>query len=70
MLAAWAYVPLIEVAYVSDTVKSLPTRIVQEFSDMTQLAASIICMFVICMIIIMRNIKKLKIAQALKLGEE
>lgn len=70
MIAAWAYVPLIEVAYVSDTVKSLPTRIVQEFSDMTQLAVSIICMFVICMMIIMRNIKKLKIAQALKLGEE
>lgn len=69
-VATYLYVPLIEVAYATDTIKVLPTQIVCQARDMTQLAVILAAVFVICMIVIIKNVSRMKISQALKLGEE
>ena len=63
------FIPLIEMAY-SPAVHTLPTIFASSVKDMIQLAAVIFGMLVFCMIVLGTLISKIKISQALKLGEE
>lgn len=69
-LATYLYVPLIQVAYESGTDVWLPVKIVCDAKDMLQLGIVLVFVFILCIVIIARNIAHMKIAQALKLGEE
>lgn len=64
------YVPLIDVTYASSTSKSLPARIILSVGDMGQLFVILLITFTCCILIMTRIIAGMKIAQALKLGEE
>lgn len=70
VLATWLYTPLIQVAYESGTNVWLPVKIVCDTKDMLQLGIILTVVFVLCVAIIIRNVSRMKIAQALKLGEE
>ena len=69
LVASKLYVPLVQLAYAStDTV--LPLKIVSESSDMTRLLCMVAAMVILCMVILGVLVKKIKISQALKLGED
>lgn len=70
ILATWLYAPLIQVAYESGTNVWLPVEIICNAKDMLQLGIILILVFILCIGVIARNISRMKIAQALKLGEE
>ncbi len=63
------FVPLIQLGY-SSSVNSLPLKVIAEGGDYIKLFSIIGLMFVVCMIILGTIISKIKIAQALKLGED
>lgn len=63
------FVPLIQIAY-SSADRVLPLEITSLFSDYVRLGAVIGLMIVICMIVLGILISKIKITQALKLGED
>lgn len=68
-LAAYLYVPLVMIAY-------LPGRHVLEVSvitaakDMVQIGVVIAVMLTVCFVVLSKVVKNMKIAQALKLGED
>ncbi len=67
--ASQLYIPLVQLAYASaDTV--IPLRVVSESSDMVRLLAAVAVVIAVCMTIIGMLISKMKISQALKLGED
>ncbi|NLM61429.1 MAG: FtsX-like permease family protein [Clostridiales bacterium] len=68
-LASELFVPLIQLGYAPST-NTLPLRVVAERIDYINLFTTIGVLFVICMIILGYIISKIKIAQALKLGED
>ena len=68
-LTSKLFVPLIQIAY-SSADQVLPLEIVSLNSDYVRLFAVIGAVIVICMIILGVLISKIKIAQALKLGED
>jgi putative ABC transport system permease protein len=68
-IASELYVPLIQLGY-SSSANTLPLKVVAEGSDYANLFFIIGLMFVVCMIILGAIISKIKIAQALKLGED
>ena len=68
-IATKLFVPLIEIAY-RVTAQTLPIEVLIERSDAIRLAAVISGMLLFCIIILGILISKIKIAQALKLGEE
>ncbi len=70
IIATKLYIPFIVIAYQSDIYKTLPTELIVNAKDMIQLSICLLLVFICCMFIIIRNVKQLKIAQALKLGEE
>lgn len=63
------YVPLIQIAYAT-TDRSLPLEIIDAVSDYVRLGSVIGLMIVVCMIVLGVLISKIKITQALKLGED
>jgi len=63
------FVPLIQIAY-SSADKAIPLEVVSLASDHIRLGAVIGLMVVVCMIILSVLISKIKITQALKLGED
>ncbi len=63
------FVPLIQLAY-SPTYSTLETLVITSFRDMFYLGLCVIIMLVICFMIIRSLLKNMKIAQALKLGED
>ncbi len=69
LLASKLFMPLIQIAY-SSVDYALPLRIVNETSDGIRLAVIIGLMVVICLLILAWIIRSMKIAQALKLGED
>ena len=69
VIAARLFVPLIQVAY-SPALLPIPLMIVTEVRDYINIFSVIGVMFVICLFILGTLISKLKIAQALKLGED
>lgn len=63
------YVPLIQIAY-SSADKAIPLEVVSLGSDYLRLGAVVGLMVIVCMIILSVLISKIKITQALKLGED
>lgn len=69
ILASRLYIPLVQLAYASaDTV--LPLEIVSRTSDTLRLLAVVAVVMAACMVVLGTLISKMKIAQALKLGED
>jgi putative ABC transport system permease protein len=69
LLASRLYIPLVQIAYSSiDTV--IPLEIISQPSDMARLLTVVAVMVVLCMIILGMLISRIKISQALKLGED
>lgn len=68
--ATYLYAPLIQVAYGSGTDVMLPVQIVCKAGDMIQLGVILAVVFAACIAVIVHNVSHMKIAQALKLGEE
>ncbi len=69
ILASRLYVPLIQLSYTSMDV-TLPLRIVAEGSDYARLFIVFGAVFVICLAALAILVKRIRIAQALKLGED
>lgn len=70
ILATYLYAPLIRVAYESGMNVTLPVKIICNAGDMLQLGVILVLVFALCIAVIVHNIAHMKIAQALKLGEE
>jgi len=68
-LTARLFMPLIQIAY-SSAENALPLQVVSEASDNVRLAVIIGLMIILCMAVLAWIIRKMKIAQALKLGED
>ena len=69
LLASRLYVPLVQLAYAStDTV--LPLEIISQPGDMIRLLGIVALMVAVCMVIIGELIRRIRISQALKLGED
>ncbi len=68
-IASVLYVPLIQTAYAAEQ-QVLPLRLILQSSDILRLLVIIGIVFIICLMILTRIVFKLKIAQALKLGED
>lgn len=66
--ASYMYVPMIQSFY--GGARSLPMELITDFSDVMKMFAVIIIALLICFIMISRQIGKLRISDALKLGEE
>ncbi|MCR5830101.1 MAG: FtsX-like permease family protein [Lachnospiraceae bacterium] len=68
-LASILFVPMIQIAYQgADNV--LAMKLITKPSDVIELVAVILAVFIICVAVLMRQIKSMKISQALKLGED
>ena len=69
VIASRLYIPLVQLAYAAtDTV--IPLHIVSETSDMVRLLAVVALVIAVCMVVLGTLISKMKISQALKLGED
>lgn len=68
-IAAKLYVPLIQIAY-SAADKVIPLEIISEAGDYVRLGVVVGFMIVVCMAVLGMLISKIKISQALKLGED
>lgn len=68
-LVSKLFVPLIQIAY-STAERSIPLEIIDTASDYMRLGVVIGLMVVVCMIVLGVLISKIKITQALKLGED
>jgi putative ABC transport system permease protein len=68
-LAAKLYIPLIQIAY-NDTNSALPLELVSNGSDVLRLLVVVGSVMLACMVILGWLISKMKITQALKLGED
>lgn len=68
-LTSKLYMPLIQMAYASYD-SALPLRIISEQGDMLRLLAIVGAVMLACMVILGWLISRMKIAQALKLGED
>ncbi len=63
------FVPLIQIAYTADN-QVLPMELITRTSDSVRLAVIIVCMFVVCMAVLAKQVFSMKITYALKLGED
>jgi len=68
-VVSYLFIPLIQMAY-SSVDASLPLMVTRDFADHIRLVVIILAVLVICVSILITLIRKLKIAQALKLGED
>lgn len=68
-LAAKLYMPLIQIAYASSD-SYLPLRTAVNAADTARLLMIVAVMLILCMAILFTIIRRMKIAQALKLGED
>lgn len=68
-LASRLFVPMIQLAYAAED-QVLPQQLITEGRDTVKLFAVIAVMLVVCIIVLIRNIAKMKITNALKLGED
>ena len=68
-IAGKLFVPLIQIAY-SSAERVIPLEVISETSDYMRLGIVIGLMIIVCMAILCALISKIKITQALKLGED
>ena len=69
ILASRMFVPMIQTAY-SAADQVLPMQLITQQSDMLRLFGIIAVMLVVCLAVLARQVFRMKIAQALKLGED
>lgn len=69
LLASNMFVPMIQIAYSADN-QVLPMELITQGSDMVRLFGVIGLVLVICLVILARQVFRMKITQALKLGED
>jgi len=69
LLASRLYIPLVQIAY-SPADKVIPLKVVSESSDMARLLTVVFLVMAVCMLLLGSIIKRIKISQALKLGED
>lgn len=69
VLASHMYVPMIQIAY-SGADRVLPLELITKGSDLLRLFLVIGAVFLACLIILIRQVFRMKISQALKLGED
>jgi len=69
VIASNMYVPMIQIAY-SAANQVLPMELITRQSDMMRLFGVIAVVLVVCLMILSRQVFRMKIAQALKLGED
>ncbi len=68
-VASVMYVPIIQIAY-SASDRVLPLELITKGSDIVRLLVIIALMFAVCLGILINQVFKMKISQALKLGED
>ena len=68
-LTAWLYMPLIQIAY-SSSDSALPLKVISLPQDNIRLAIIVAAMIGVCLVVLGVIIDRMKIAQALKLGED
>ncbi|MCR5330897.1 MAG: FtsX-like permease family protein [Lachnospiraceae bacterium] len=68
-IASVLYVPIIQIAY-SASDRVLPLELITKGSDIVRLLIIIALMFAVCLFILINQVFKMKISQALKLGED
>ena len=68
-LVSRLYIPLIQIAYSSES-SSLPLEITRNLSEHIRLIAIILVVLIICIYVLITLVRRLKIAQAIKLGED
>ncbi len=69
ILASKLFIPLIQIAY-SPKIETLPAKTVMSGSDLTQIGIVVAVMLFVCITVISILLSKIKINQALKLGED
>lgn len=69
VLASKLYIPIIQIAYTGEN-QALPLEMLTKGTDMIRLFVIIALVFIVCIFVLIRLVNKLKIAQALKLGED
>ena len=68
-LSSYFYVPLITIAYAPEK-HVLPYTMASDFTDKIRIAIAMLFMLITCLYAIGNVVSKMKIAQALKLGED
>ncbi len=68
-VSARLFVPMMEITYTKDA-QNIPLHVTMDAIDGIRLAVTVVCMVVFCILVLSKIIAKLKISQALKLGEE
>ena len=68
-IASKLYIPLIQIAY-SATNESIPLRVMTAGGDIVKMYFVVVFVIGICMAVLGNIIKKIKITQAIKLGED
>lgn len=69
VIASKMYIPIIQIAYSGEN-QALPLEMLTEGYDMIRLFVIIALVFIACIFVLVRLVNRLKIAQALKLGED
>ena len=69
VLVSRLYIPLIQLAY-SSADATLPLQVYRDFADHIRLIAIILGVLVVCVCILVAIIRRLRMAQAIKLGED
>ncbi len=69
LLASHLYIPMIQIAYAGDN-QALPLELMTKASDMVRLFVIVALVFVVCISVLVSIVNKLKISEALKLGED
>lgn len=69
MLSSKMFVPILQISYAAAN-QVLPIRLITRDQDMVRLFGVIIGVMLVCLIVLVRLVKKLNVAKALKLGEE
>ena len=68
-LCAYLYMPLIQIAY-TEGETLVPLRVVTEAGDLARLLILVGLIILVCILILRFLIRKMKITEALKLGED
>lgn len=68
-VASYLFVPMIQIAY-SAANQAVPMKLITEGADMIRLFSVIGAVFIICLVVIIRQVFSMKITNALKLGED
>lgn len=69
ILASYLFVPLVMIAYLPGR-HILKVSVITTMEDMVQIGLVVLLMLIVCFVVLAKVVKNMKIAQALKLGED